>query len=50
MALLFDGRIVSMPVIQDELSMGRLQMAIPVDSEEEGEEVIERVRAQWPTD
>lgn len=49
MAILFEGRIVSIPVIRDELSMDRADMVIPVSSEEEGEEVIKKVRARWPT-
>jgi hypothetical protein len=49
MAILFDGEVVSIPVIRDELGMGRAHLAIPVESEEQGEEVIRRVRARWPT-
>jgi len=48
MALMFGGEVVSVPTIRDQIGSGHYQMSIPVDSKEEGEEVMERINARWP--
>jgi preprotein translocase subunit SecD len=49
LAIRFDSEIISVPVIQSEIG-GRAQMLVPADSDEEARQVLEMVRARWPSD
>lgn len=46
--ILFNDRVVSTPVIQSEIA-GRGQVQIPARSADEAREIIEKVRARWPS-
>lgn len=52
MVIMFDSRIVSVPVIRGEIGSGgpSLQMGVPAGSPEEADEIVELVRARWPSE
>lgn len=47
--VMFRSRAVTAPVVRNAVVGGRMQIAVPADSEQEVDEIVETVRTRWPS-